>query len=81
MHPDAPVPIGSNTKLLVGVLLFQAIEEGLVSLEDPIVRYLPEEAALLPNGGSVVVGQLANHTSGFFDPVNQVGPDQGGLVV
>lgn len=59
--------IGSNTKSMTIVLLMQLVEEGLISLDDPLSQYLPDQAALLPNGDQVTIRQMAQHTAGFYD--------------
>lgn len=61
-----PFQIGSNTKMMIGVVLMQLQEEGALSLDDPLFRYLPEFAQELPNGDLITLRQLANHTAGVF---------------
>lgn len=52
--------IGSITKTMTATILLQLVEEGLVSLEDPISQYVPDS----PNG-SATLRQLADMTSGI----------------
>ena len=59
--------IGSNTKSMTIVLLMQLVEQGLISLDDPLSQYLPEQAALLPNGDQITIRQMAQHTAGLYD--------------
>lgn len=59
--------IGSNTKSMTIVLLMQLVEEGLVSLDDPLSKWLPEQAAILPNGDQITIRQMAQHTAGLWD--------------
>lgn len=59
--------IGSNTKSMTIVLLMQLVEEGLISLDDPLSQYLPDQAALLPNGDQITIRQMAQHTAGLYD--------------
>lgn len=56
--------IGSISKVILSTLLAKCLEEGLVSLDDAIDRYicLPSELAY------PTVLQLATHTSGYVDP-------------
>ena len=55
--------IGSITKLFtsLGILILE--EEGLLSIEHPISRYLEG----FPNGGNITVKHLLTHTSGIRD--------------
>lgn len=53
--------IGSNTKQFVSASLLKLQEEGLVSLDDPITKYLPE----LLEYKNIKVRDILNHTSGI----------------
>ena len=59
--------IGSNTKMMTATILLQLQEEGKLSIDDPLSRYLPEIAAQLPNGKAMTLRHLTQHTSGVFD--------------
>ena len=61
-----PFQIGSNTKMMTAVVLMQLQEEGALSLDDPLSRYLPEFATALPFGDVITLRQLANHTAGVY---------------
>jgi D-alanyl-D-alanine carboxypeptidase len=67
MTDDLVFGIGSVTKTLTATLTMRLVEEGLLSLEDPLKKWLPE----FPNiAGDITVRQLLNHTSGvagFFN--------------
>ena len=63
MSPDMPFAIGSITKNMVAALMLQLAEEGKLSLEDPISRWLPRHAHV---DGAITIRQLLNHTSGLF---------------
>ncbi|MFT4135418.1 serine hydrolase domain-containing protein [Microbacterium sp.] len=52
--------IGSVTKTMTATLLLQLVEEGEVSLDDPVSKYVPE----LPNG-EATLRQAADMTSGI----------------
>ena len=67
MQPDGRLEIGSNTKSFTVALIMQLQEEGLLSLDDPLSKYLPEWAAKLPNGDKITVRQMAQHTAGLWD--------------
>ena len=53
------IPMASLTKIFSGLLVWQLVEEGKVSLEDPIARYL--EDAKVPD--SIRIAHLLSHTS------------------
>ena len=52
-------PIASLTKMFSGVVLLQLADEGKLSLEDPINKYIPN----LEIDDSVLVKHIASHTS------------------
>ena len=64
MRPSDRFRIGSETKMFVATVVLQLVDDGKVSLVDTVERWLP---GLVPNGGSITVRQLLNHTSGLFD--------------
>lgn len=55
--------IGSVTKVFTAVVLTQLVDEGKVSLDRPVNRYLP---GLLPDNG-ITVRHLLDHRSGLYD--------------
>ena len=67
--------IGSNTKSMTIVLLMQLVEQGLISLDDPLSKYLPEQAAMLPNGDQITIRQMAQHTAGLWDYADEIMAD------
>jgi len=63
IKPDMLFAIGSITKNVVAALIMQLSEEGLLSLEDPLSKWLP----IFPNVDSTItIRQLLNHTSGLY---------------
>ena len=73
---DAHVPVdartiyhwASITKTMTGIAIMQLRDRGLLTLDDPIVRYVPELAAVHnPYGdtGAITLRQLMNHSAGF----------------
>lgn len=60
--PDTVFRIGSITKQFSSAVLLQLVDEGKVSLDDPLTRYVPGYPA---PGGTATVRQLLNHTSGI----------------
>ncbi len=61
--PAAPMWMASITKLLTGVLVMQFVDRGLVELDAPIDRYLPELASARPC--PLTIRMLLNHTAGL----------------
>ncbi len=57
---EAILPIGSITKTFIATLLMQLVEQGVVSLADPLRCYIPE----YPHSATTL-RQLAAHTSGL----------------
>jgi D-alanyl-D-alanine carboxypeptidase len=67
IDPAMLLGIGSNTKAFVSTTLLSLVDEGLLSLDDPLSKWLPP----YPNiTGSVTIRQLMNMTSGLFDYLN-----------
>ncbi|MET0424542.1 MAG: serine hydrolase domain-containing protein [Actinoplanes sp.] len=63
---DSVFQIGSVTKVLTAALVLQLVDEGLVELDAPVRRYLPEFGVVDPVASeSVTVRQLLSHTGGF----------------
>lgn len=59
--------IGSVTKMFTGLLFARMVEAGVVSLGDPIARFLPEEVSVpTDSAGAVITLQhIATHTAGL----------------
>ncbi len=77
--------IGSVTKTFTGTLVLQLVQDGRLTLDDPIGTYFPQ----IPRGNDVTVAMLLNMTSGiasysldetfqheiFTNPAKQWNPD------
>jgi D-alanyl-D-alanine carboxypeptidase len=67
--PDTPMPtdgtytIGSITKTFVAAIVLQLVNEGRLSLDEPVEAWLPE----LPNAEKITLAMLLGHTSGLGD--------------
>ncbi len=62
--PDAVYEIGSVTKQFTAVAILQLMEQGKLSLDDELSKYVPAfERARYP----VTLRQLLNHTSGIYE--------------
>jgi CubicO group peptidase (beta-lactamase class C family) len=64
--PATLFQIGSNTKVYTATLVMQLVDEGLVDLDAPVKKYLPElRLADAKAREAVTVRQLLTHTSGI----------------
>jgi len=63
MKPDMLFSIGSVTKNFVATLTLKLVEEGTLSLEDKVSKWLPSYPHVDPN---ITIRQLLNHTSGLY---------------
>jgi CubicO group peptidase (beta-lactamase class C family) len=57
--------IGSSSKMFATVAVMQLVEQGLVKLDEPLVRYLPSFRMADPRYTAITVRMLLNHSSGF----------------
>jgi D-alanyl-D-alanine carboxypeptidase len=64
MPVDARMRLESVSKIWTAVLVLQLAEQGRLSLDDTVARWLP---GLLPFGDRITLRQLLTHTSGIFD--------------
>ena len=64
IQPQMRFGIASNTKMFLAALMLQLAEEGRLTLDDPISRWLPD----YPNiTNTITLRQLLNHTSGVYN--------------
>lgn len=63
MTPGAPYFIGSTTKTYTAVTVLRLVEEGRLSLDDTVERFLPS----FPRGSEITIRHLLEHTSGLKD--------------
>lgn len=61
---DTPVRLASVSKMFTAVVALQLVEEGVLELDAPVARWLPD---LLPDGDRITVRNLLQHTSGLYD--------------
>ena len=74
MSIDTPIYIASITKLYTATVIMQLYEKGLLSLDDSMSKYLPDELIKgihVYNGKDysyeITIKQLLSHTSGIAD--------------
>jgi CubicO group peptidase (beta-lactamase class C family) len=64
MRPEMIFRIGSITKQYTAVAILQLVEQGKISLQDSIQKFITE----FPNKGqTITIGNLLTHTSGISD--------------
>jgi D-alanyl-D-alanine carboxypeptidase len=61
MTPEVHHRVGSVTKTFTATLLLKAADEGLLSLDDPIDKYVKG----VPNGDKITLRQMSDMTSGL----------------
>ena len=69
---DMRYKIGSNSKQFVAAAILMLAEEGKLSLNDRVSKYVPG----LTRGGDITIRHLLSHTSGYQDyyPLDYVAP-------
>jgi D-alanyl-D-alanine carboxypeptidase len=60
---DDHVRIGSNTKTMTGTVVLQLVQEGKLSLDDPVSKFRPD----VPNGDDITIEQLLTMRSGLYN--------------
>ena len=66
--PDMRFIIASVTKSVTSTAILKLSDEGKLSLDDPIGKWLPAEIAeKIPNSPGITIRQLLDHTSGIAD--------------
>jgi D-alanyl-D-alanine carboxypeptidase len=64
----------SITKFLVGTLFFKLQEEGKISIDDPVSKYIDESILKkIDHADGITIKQLMNHTTGIFDVITSSG--------
>lgn len=60
---EVPTEIASITKLMTGMLFAQFVDQGIIGIDDPVGKYLPEFPLTGPN--AVTMRHCFTHTNGF----------------
>jgi D-alanyl-D-alanine carboxypeptidase len=63
VDPATPFAAASVTKTFTAALVLRYVDQGLIKLDDPLARWLPE----WPNARKITIRMLLNHTSGIPD--------------
>ena len=61
---ETSVAIASITKLLTGMLFAQFVDQGIIGIDDPVGKYLPDFPVSGPN--AVTMRHCFTHTGGFY---------------
>ena len=69
MSPEGAFRIGSITKMFTATVIIQLAEDGILTLDDPLMLWLPDVAEQLPYGDEITLRHLLTHTSGIFNIV------------
>jgi len=64
MTPDVRSRIGSVSKLWTATVVVRLAQEGKLSLDDTVAKWLP---GVFPYGNRITIRELLNHTSGIVD--------------
>jgi len=75
---DTSFQLASATKIFTGIALMRLVEQGRLSLDDPLTRFYPAAPAAWER---IRVRQLANHTSGLSDDLGQPRPQTVAAIV
>lgn len=67
LNPCHISKLGSVTKMMLGTLVWQLIQEGVLGIDDPISQYIPGVAEQITNGSEITLAMLLNHSSGIYD--------------
>ena len=62
-QPDMRYSIGSISKQFTATAVMMLVEQGKLSLDDPVAKYLPD----LTKADQVTIRELLSHTSGYQD--------------
>jgi D-alanyl-D-alanine carboxypeptidase len=61
--------IGSISKMYTSAIIMMLVQEGKLSLQDPISKYIPN----FPQGDKITIRNLMNHTSGISNYTEDLG--------
>jgi len=74
MAPCMVSKVASITKMFMGVLTLQLVNEGVLDLDTKISTWLPADIIeKIENADHVTLRQLMNHTSGIYDVISDQG--------
>ncbi len=65
IQPDARFHLLSSTKLVSALAIMKLVEEGRLSLDAPVTRYIPDFTMASPAYRRITVRMLLDHTAGI----------------
>jgi D-alanyl-D-alanine carboxypeptidase len=68
IQTDHIIRVGSITKTFTAVIILKLVEEGYLTLDDPLSNWYPD----FPNAGNITIRQLLNHTSGIPEIIPKI---------
>ena len=78
MSEDTPVLIGSTNKGMIALAVMQLVEQGLVDLDTPVSRYLPDFSMDDDRSADITVRQFLSHTRNSGQQHRRRSPRRGG---
>ncbi len=72
MRPDMVFRIGSVTKQFTAIAILQLVEQGKISLQDSVQKYIKDFSS---KGAVITIENLLTHTSGIVDYTSKDDPD------
>ena len=63
--PTTQYGVGSVSKMVTAIAVMQLVDQKRVSLDTPVVRYVPEFSMLSPQYKQITVRMLLNHSAGL----------------
>jgi CubicO group peptidase (beta-lactamase class C family) len=66
MQPDHVLQLASITKQFTSVAILMLMEQGKLSLQDPLSKFVPD----FPRGNEITIHHLLNHSSGIMSYTN-----------
>ena len=76
VEPDMIFGIGSITKNFIATIILQLAEEGILTVNDSLYKWLPHFTNI---DSTITIRQLLNHTSGIYDFTKN--PDWGASIL
>lgn len=67
MRPNDIFGVGSVTKIFTAATVVKLAEEGKLSLDDTLEKWLPEIASKITDGKTITIRQLLNGTGGIYN--------------
>lgn len=70
MQPCHISKIASITKMMLGTAILRLQEKGVLSVDDPVSKYIPaNKLGRIANGDKITIRNLMNHTAGLYEVI------------